>query len=175
LADLEAALAGHPAVQAAAACWEPQREALAACVVPRRGELPERAQLDTWLQSTMTDWILPAAYVAVEAIPLRGDGLPDRRALAADPTVARTLDAEAAAEPRSATERTLAPLWQQVLGVRRAGARENFFAHGGNLALGVELIERARAAGVPLKPEDVMYRPTIADLAAAADARSAGR
>ena len=175
LVDLEAALAGHPAVQAAAACWEPEREALVACVVPRRGELPPRAELDTWLQSTMTDWILPAAYVAVAAIPLRGDGLPRRAALASEPAVARTLAAELQAEPRSPTERRLATVWERVLGARRPRARDNFFAQGGTLARGVELIERARADGIPLEPDDVMYRPTIADLAAVVEARRAGR
>jgi len=175
LVDLEAALAGHPGVQAAAACWEPAHEALVACVVPRRGDLPPRAELDTRLQSTMRDWILPAAYAAVEAIPLRGDGLPDRGALAAEPAVARALAAAAEAEPRSTTERRLAAIWERVLGVRRAGAHDNFFAQGGNLVLGVELIERAREAGIPLDPEDMLHRPTIADLAAAVEARRAGR
>jgi acyl-coenzyme A synthetase/AMP-(fatty) acid ligase/aryl carrier-like protein len=169
--DLESALAGHPNVQSAAACWEPTHEALAACVVPRRSELPDRAQLDEWLQRTMTDWILPAAYVALEAIPLRADGLPDRRALAAAPAVTRTLAAGEDAEPRSATERKLATIWRQVLGVPRAGAHDNFFAHGGDLIRGVELVQRSRAVGIPIETDDVMYRPTIAELAAVADAR----
>ncbi len=171
LVDLELALASHPGVQTAAACWEPEREALLACVVPRRAELPARAQLDIWLQSTMTDWILPAAYVPVDAIPLRADGLPDRRALAAAPSVGRVLAAVEQAEPHSATERRLAPIWKQVLGVRHVGAHDNFFAQGGTLALGLELIERARAAGIPIEPDDMMYRPTIAELAAVADTR----
>jgi hypothetical protein len=119
----------------------------------------------------MTDWILPAAYITVDAIPLRADGIPDRRTLAADPAVARTLAAEAEAEPRSATERKLAAVWRQVLGVRHVGAHDTFFAHGGDLALGIELVERARAAGIPIEPGDVMYRPTIAELATIADAR----
>jgi non-ribosomal peptide synthetase component F/aryl carrier-like protein len=169
--DLETALAGHPGVQAAAACWEPEREALVACVVPRRTELPDRAQLDEWLQSTVADWILPAAFVPVDAIPLRPDGLPDRRTLAALPAVTRALDDEAGAEPRSATERRLAAVWRQVLGVRQPRAHDNFFAAGGNLILGLELVERAREAGIPIEPGDVMYRPTIAALAAAADGR----
>ncbi|MGN6187538.1 MAG: condensation domain-containing protein, partial [Conexibacter sp.] len=150
LVDLERALAAHPAVQAAAAGWEPERAVLVACLVPRRGEVPDRAQLDSWLQDTMTDWILPAAYVAVDAIPLRADGLPDRTALVADPPVARTLDATAEAAPHSATERKLAAIWRQVLGVREVRAHDNFFAPGGNLALGVELVERARAAGIAI-------------------------
>jgi acyl-CoA synthetase (AMP-forming)/AMP-acid ligase II len=171
LVDLETALATHPGVQAAAACWDPSREALVACVVPRRAEPPERRQLDEWLQRTMTDWILPAAYASIEAIPLRSDGLPDRGALASMPAVTRVLAEEADAEPRGATERKLAALWQQVLGVRRAGAHDNFFAAGGNLIDGVELVERAREAGVRIEPGDVMYRPTIAELAAIADER----
>jgi non-ribosomal peptide synthetase component F/acyl carrier protein len=171
LLDLETALAGHPGVQAAAACWEPEREALVACVVPRRAELPARAQLDEWLQRTMADWILPAVFVPVDAIPLRADGLPDRRALAAVPTVTRALEDEAGAEPRSATERRLAAVWRQVLGVRQPRAHDNFFAAGGNLILGLELVWRAREAGIAIEPDDVMYRPTIAALAAAADVR----
>jgi aryl carrier-like protein len=139
--------------------------------VPRRPQLPDREQLDEWLQRTMTDWILPAAYVALEAIPLRADGLPDRRALAAAPAVTRTLAAGADAGPRSATERKLATIWQQVLGVPRAGAHDNFFAHGGDLIRGVELVQRSRAVGIPIETDDVMYRPTIAELAAVADAR----
>jgi hypothetical protein len=119
----------------------------------------------------MTDWILPAAYASIEAIPLRPDGLPDRRALAAMPAVTRALAEQTDAEPRSATERKLAAAWKQVLGGRQPGAHENFFAAGGNLILGLELIARAREAGVRIEPEDVMFRPTIAALAAAADGR----
>src|SRR6185436_5085107 len=171
LRDLETALAAHPAVQAAAACWVPEHEALVGCVVPRRGELPERAQLDEWLQRTMADWILPAAYVAVAAIPPRPDGLPDRRALAASAPVQETLAQRADAEPRTPTERRLAGVWSQVLGVKRPGAHDNLFAEGGTLIDGIELVERARVAGIAIEPGDVMYRPTIAELAAIADAR----
>jgi len=171
LVALETALAAHPGVEAAATAWVPAQEALAACVVPRRAEAPDRAQLDAWLQRTMEDWILPAAYVAVDAIPLRADGLPDRDALAAHPAVAHTLTAAAGAEPRTPSERRLAEIWSRVLGVRRPGAHDNFFAHGGDLARGVELVERARGAGLRLEPGDVMYRPTIAELSATADSR----
>jgi hypothetical protein len=171
LADLETALATHPAVQATAVCWEPARERLVACVVPRRAQAPERQQLDEWLQRTMADWILPALYVTVEAIPLRPDGLPDRSALAVSATVVQALAEEADAEPRTATERKLAALWKHVLGVRRAGAHDNFFAEGGTLIHGMELVGRAREAKIPIDPGDVMYRPTIAELAAIADHR----
>jgi non-ribosomal peptide synthetase component F len=171
LRDVETALATHPGVQAAAACWEPTSEALVGCVVPRRAEPPERSQLDEWLQRTMADWILPACYAPLDAIPMRPDGLPDRGALAASPAVARALAQAGDGEPRTPTERELAAIWRQVLGVRRAGTRDNFFAQGGMLVHGVELVGRARAAGIAIETTDVMYRPTIAELAAIADAR----
>jgi hypothetical protein len=171
LRDVEDALTAHPGVQAAAACWEPEREALVACFVPRRAQAPERLELDEWLQRTMADWILPASYVAVDAIPLRADGLPDRRALAASPAVERALADDAGAEPQTAAERKLAAIWKQVLDVRRAGAHDNFFAAGGTLIDGIELAARAREAGLRIDPGDVMYRPTIAELATLAQQR----
>ena len=170
-ADLELALAAHPGVQAAAACWEPDREALVACVVPRRAQAPDRRELDAWLQRSMTDWILPAAYAALESIPARADGQPDRRALAAAPAVARALHEAAEAEARDATERRIAGLWREVLGVRRVRLHDNFFAAGGMLLDGLELVGRARAAGIAIDPADLMCRPTIAALAAIAERR----
>jgi non-ribosomal peptide synthetase component F/aryl carrier-like protein len=168
--DLEAALAAHPAVQDAAACWEPSAAALVACLVPRRTEAPARRELDAWLQRTMADWILPACFVAVEAIPRRADGLPDRRALAASPAVADAVAARgAAAAPQTRTERGLAAIWSKVLGERKPGLHDNFFTAGGNLIRGIELAGRAREAGIAIDPGDVMYRPSIAELAAIAD------
>ncbi|HET6448859.1 MAG TPA: condensation domain-containing protein [Conexibacter sp.] len=169
--DLEAALGTHPGVQTAAACWHAEREALVACLVPRRAEMPDRAQLDEWLQRTMTDWILPAAYARVQAIPLRADGLPDRRALASLAAVSHALSTQTDTPPRSPTERKLAALWQQVLDVRDPRAHDNFFAAGGTLIDGIELVERARATGIRIEPGDIMFRPTIAQLAAIADGR----
>jgi uncharacterized membrane protein len=109
--------------------------------------------------------------VRVEAIPMRPDGLPDRAALAASPAVARAVAAQAQAAPSTPSERKLAAIWEQVLGVRRTGADDNFFAAGGTLMTGIELASRARAAGIAIDPGAVMYRPTIAELAATADAR----
>lgn len=171
LDDVETTLAAHPALQTAATCWQPEHAALVACIVPRRAQAPTREQLDEWLQHTMDDWILPALYVTVDAIPLRADGLPDRRALAALPDVARVLSEQGASEPRTDTERKLAAIWKQVLGVRRVGANDNFFREGGTLTDGLELTGRAREAGIAIEPGDIMFRPTLAELASIADGR----
>lgn len=170
--DVETALTAHPGVQAAAVCWEPAHAALVACVVPRRSVVPDARELDDWLQRTMDDWILPAHYATIDDVPVRPDGLPDRRALAAAPAVAHALAAHAAsAAPQTRSERKLAAAWKKVLDQRDVGVHDNFFAVGGSLILGLELAGRAREEGVAVEPGLLMYRPSIAELAASADER----
>lgn len=170
LHDLEVVLAAHPGVAAAAGFWDERDETLVACLVPRRAQPPEPQELDRWLQEHMRDWVLPRRYLAVEAIPLRADGSPDRAALARQD--GQTLgDDPRRTAPQTATEKQLVAIWRQVLGRRDVGVHENLFALGGMLIDGVEAAERARAAGIPLHEPDLMLRPTIAELAALADER----
>jgi non-ribosomal peptide synthetase component F/aryl carrier-like protein len=169
--ELEATLAAHPQLAGAAVAWDAARETLVAYVAGRRGAVPEPAELDRWLQERMADWVLPGRYVAVDSVPRRADGAPDRAALAALPG-ARALgdDDPGRSAPRTRTEKKLQAIWKQVLDAQTVGVHESFFAHGGNLIRGVELIERARAEGISVREEDLMFRPTIAELAALADA-----
>jgi non-ribosomal peptide synthetase component F/acyl carrier protein len=173
LHDLEGALASHPGVAAAAATWDAASETLVACLVPRRAQPPEPRELDRWLQQHMRDWVLPRRYVAVDAVPRRADGSPDRAALGAGAAPGRVLgDDPARSAPRSRTEKQLAAIFKKVLDRREVGVHESFFALGGALIDGVEAIERARAAGLSLTPPDLMLRPTIAELAEMADERA---
>jgi non-ribosomal peptide synthetase component F len=168
--EIETALTAHPGLQAATTCWVAASESLVACVVARRAEAPGGDELDAWLQRTMADWVLPATYAAVEAVPLRADGLPDRAALAASPAVAQAQARRAAGgAPQTRAERTLAEAWKQVLGVRDVGVHDNFFAAGGTLALGLELISRAAKGGVRVQPGQLLFQPTIAELARLAE------
>jgi non-ribosomal peptide synthetase component F/acyl carrier protein len=165
---LEATLAAHPGVAAAATGWDAATATLTAYVVPRRGVPPDVAELDLWVQGRMEDWVLPARYVAVESVPLRPDGSPDREALARGggeplgPDPARGALA-------SRTEKKLQAIWKKVLGRRQIGANDSFYTLGGDLIRGVEMMERARRAGIAVSPEDLMVRPTIAELAAIAE------
>ncbi|MFC7469575.1 phosphopantetheine-binding protein [Actinomadura keratinilytica] len=63
-------------------------------------------------------------------------------------------------------ERTLARIWSEVLGVERVGAQDNFFDLGGDSILSMQVVSRARAAGIPLHSKDVFQRQTVAALAA---------
>ncbi|MCA1696298.1 MAG: condensation domain-containing protein, partial [Actinobacteria bacterium] len=68
--------------------------------------------------------------------------------------------------PRTPTEQTLAEVWAQVLGVDRVGVEDNFFELGGDSILSIQVISRARRAGLGLSPRDVFLYPTVASLAA---------
>lgn len=166
MALIERALGQHPSVERAAACWDPAASELVGCIVPRRSAAPEPRDLDAWLMRTIDDWILPARYVTVGEIPLRADGSPDRRALAA---IAAATPDDRPTAPQTPAERKLATIWKRVLDRRHVGVRDNFFAAGGNLALGLELIERARTAGIAIDAQELLFRPTIAEMAEAAE------
>jgi non-ribosomal peptide synthetase component F/acyl carrier protein len=165
---IEQTLAAHPGVAAVATAWDPGRALLTAYLVPRRGAPPETAELDRWLQERMPDWVLPGRYVAVARIPLRPDGSPDRTALASAGGEPLAPDPDRSA-PATRTEKKLQAIWRKLLGRRGIGVNDSFYALGGDLVGGLELIERARRAGIRIDPGDLLLRPTIAELAAIAD------
>src|SRR5262245_2574453 len=70
--------------------------------------------------------------------------------------------------PRTPTEQTLCALWSQVLGLERLGVHDNFFTLGGDSILAVQVIARARDAGLRLLPTHLFEHQTVAELAAAA-------
>jgi non-ribosomal peptide synthetase component F/aryl carrier-like protein len=165
---IEQTLAAHPGVAACATGWDAASAVLTAHVVPRRGAPPETAELDRWLQERMPDWVLPGRYLAVARIPLRADGSPDRAALARAGGEPLGPD-PARAQPATRTEKRLQSVWKKVLGRRGIGVNESFYALGGDLIRGIEMIERARRDGIRVSTEDLMLRPTIAELAAIAE------
>jgi amino acid adenylation domain-containing protein/non-ribosomal peptide synthase protein (TIGR01720 family) len=68
--------------------------------------------------------------------------------------------------PRTPTERILAQVWAEVLGVDRVGVEDNFFELGGDSVLSIQVVSRARQAGVELMSRDIFVHPTVASLAA---------
>jgi len=169
--QIEHTLAAHPGVAACATGWDADGAVLAAYVAPRRGAPPETAELDRWLQERMPDWVLPGRYVALAQLPRRADGSPDRAALARAGGEPLGPDPQRA-QPSTRTEKKLQSVWKKVLDRRGIGVNETFYALGGDLIRGLEMIERARREGIRIETEDLMLRPTIAELATIADRRS---
>jgi amino acid adenylation domain-containing protein len=132
----------------------------------RRAGVPAE-ELRTALRATLPEYMVPSAFVALDALPLTPNGKIDRAALPA-PAEVRS---GAVAAPRTATEAALAAIWGDVLGVAEVGVDDDFFDLGGHSLLAVRVVTKVRdrlGAEVPLRA--VFDAPTVAGLAAAVDA-----
>ena len=106
--------------------------------------------------------MVPAAVVVLDALPLTVNGKLDKRALPAPEYQA--VDSYRA--PSDAVEEILAGIYAQVLGVDRVGVDDSFFELGGDSILSMQVVARARAAGVLCRPRDVFVEQSVARLAA---------
>jgi amino acid adenylation domain-containing protein len=165
--EIEAALRRQPGVREAAAVVRDgeQGERLVAYVVPTaEGDIDVPA-LRRALRATLPDYMVPAAFVPLASLPLTPNGKIDRAALPAP----RWMGMEAGGRrtaPHSATERALASLWSDVLGVESVGVHDSFFDLGGDSLLSIRLVEGIRARlGVDLGVSDLFRAPTPAGLA----------
>jgi amino acid adenylation domain-containing protein len=167
LGEIEAALRAQPSVGEAVVVLRKRTGGepwLVAYVVARAGgpELSAR-ELRERLGTRLPEYMVPAAFVVLEALPLTTSGKVDRRAL---PAPERSREDSASHEPpRTAVEQTLAEVWAQVLGHERVGIHDNFFELGGDSILAIQIISRAAQAGVHLTAKQLFTQPTVAKLA----------
>ncbi|MFE2696740.1 non-ribosomal peptide synthetase [Streptomyces mirabilis] len=166
LGEVEAALARHPRVAAAAArvVEHDGHKRLVGYAVPRGGDTPAPADLRAALARTLPDHLVPAVVVPLERLPLGATGKLDRRALP-DPVWSAAVATEGTRPPRTAAERTLAAIWSEVLGVPDVGATDNYFGLGGDSILGIQIVSAARRAGLALTPRHLFQHQTVAELA----------
>jgi amino acid adenylation domain-containing protein/non-ribosomal peptide synthase protein (TIGR01720 family) len=171
LGEIEAVLRQHPAVREAAVLARedtPGEQRLVAYLVPQPEQAPSITDLRQSLQAQVPEHMLPSAFIFLEALPLTTNGKLDRRLLPAPDAARPALDSSFAA-PRTPFERSLAAIWQQVLGIAEVGIHDNFFALGGDSILSIQIIARARQAGLQLSPRQIFEHQTIAGLAAVAE------
>ncbi|MFE7813012.1 non-ribosomal peptide synthase/polyketide synthase, partial [Streptomyces sp. NPDC057433] len=163
--EVEAALLAHPDVSEAVVTAREHagRLMLVAHLVPAGDTAPTADELRLALRRTLPDHMVPAAFVPLARIPRTSSGKTDRRALPAPP--AQPDPATTYVAPRPGTEETLAAIWADVLRVERVGARDNFFALGGDSILSIQIVSRARRAGLALTTKDVFRHQTVAELA----------
>ncbi|MEW2165596.1 non-ribosomal peptide synthase/polyketide synthase [Streptomyces sp. NPDC007084] len=167
LGEVEAALARHPAVSAAAArvAEHDGHRRLIGYAVPAAGGLPDPAELRAFLSHTLPDHLVPAIVVPLDRLPLGATGKLDRRAL---PDPEWSAGTGTGRPPATPAERTLAAIWCQALGVPEVGADDNYFTLGGDSVLGIQIVSAARRAGLALSPRHLFTHQTLAELAAAA-------
>ncbi|WP_329793948.1 amino acid adenylation domain-containing protein [Lentzea sp. DG1S-22] len=125
------------------------------------------AELRAFLREQLPDYLVPSAFVTLDALPLTANGKLDRRALPEPPAP----EADGAhVAPRTEGERALAGIWERLLGAARVGVHDNFFELGGDSIASLQVVARARAAGLGLAVADLFTHQTVAELAAAATA-----
>jgi amino acid adenylation domain-containing protein len=161
LASVEAALVEHERVREAAVVVRGGR-----IVAYVGGEaLPGALDLAAQVKRCLPEYLVPAAFVAVPALPRTPHQSVDRAGL---PDVS-ALESGAGTDfvaPRDGVEQELAQLWREVLGAERVGARDNFFELGGHSLLATKLVARIRAAyGVAMPIRTLFDHPTVAGLA----------
>uniref|UniRef100_UPI001428A884 non-ribosomal peptide synthetase n=1 Tax=Streptomyces hygroscopicus TaxID=1912 RepID=UPI001428A884 len=140
----------------------PGEPRLVAYAVPEAGAALDGAELRAQAATALPEYMVPAAVVVLDALPLTPNGKTDRKALPA-PEYATTAPADG---PRTPREELLCSLFAEVLGLERIGVHDSFFDTGGDSIMSIQLVRRARNAGIKLTPRDVFEQKTVAGLAA---------
>jgi len=169
LGEIEKMLRTHAAVQnAVVLCREdtPGQNQLVAYVIPATEAKLEPTTLRIYLQMKLPDYMLPAAFVLLDALPLTPNGKVDRRALP-QPDQTHRAQATAFVPPRTPLEELVTDVWRDLLNVEQISVNDNFFALGGHSLLATQMVARLRT----LLHTDVTVRtlfdcPTIAQLSA---------
>ncbi|WP_212986930.1 non-ribosomal peptide synthase/polyketide synthase [Actinoplanes auranticolor] len=164
--EVEAALLARPGVTEAVvvAHADPAgHQRLVAYLVTADGRDPGSATLRSWLKQSLPDYLVPSVFVLLDRLPVTASGKVDRRALPA-PALPAGDDREYVA-PRTDTERQLAEIWAGVLGADRVGVTDNFFTLGGDSILSIQVVSRARQAGLRVSSKDIFLHQNIAELA----------
>ncbi|MCA2211608.1 MupA/Atu3671 family FMN-dependent luciferase-like monooxygenase [Jidongwangia harbinensis] len=172
LGEVEAALAAHPAVEAAVAAVRGTgaERMLVGYAVPRPGTpMPAAEALREFLADRLPEAMIPATFGRLDELPLTPNGKVDRRRLPEPGTGAADRPHE---PPVGPTEELVAGVWRELLPVDAVGRSDSFFALGGNSLLVVRARARLIAAtGVDVTLLDLFRYPTVAALAAVLDAR----
>ncbi|KSO21592.1 non-ribosomal peptide synthetase [Pseudomonas aeruginosa] len=169
LGEIEARLLEHPWVREAAVLAVDGKQLVGYVVLESEGG-DWREVLAAHLAASLPEYMVPAQWLALERMPLSPNGKLDRKALPA-PEVSVAQAGYSA--PRTAVERTLAEIWQDLLGVERVGLDDNFFSLGGDSIVSIQVVSRARQAGLQLSPRDLFQHQNIRSLALAAKAGAA--
>jgi amino acid adenylation domain-containing protein/non-ribosomal peptide synthase protein (TIGR01720 family) len=176
LGEIESALGRHPELQETVVVTvredAPGDRRLVAYASPSGATAPGVRELRAYLKDCLPEYMIPSAFVMLDALPLSPNGKVDRKALPA-PEQSREALAEEFVAPREGAEEVLARIWSEVLGVERVGVHDNLFELGGDSILSLQVTARARQAGLQLTPRQVFEHPTVAELAALASAAPA--
>ena len=166
--EIEAVLAQHPGVAECvvnAVVNEEAEKFLAAYVVAAEGQQLETAELRTYVRAKLPEYMVPASFVIMDALPLTANGKVNRHALPAPGNTSMLKDASFVG-PRTPTEKTLTEIWTQTLHLDRIGVADNFFELGGNSLTATRVMSRVRTLlKVELPLRAIFESPTVGEFA----------
>jgi amino acid adenylation domain-containing protein len=167
LGEIEAALYEHPAVKDAVVVARdigPGEKQLAAYLVSDQEQSSSVSEIRTLLKRRLPDYMVPAAFVMLERLPLTENGKVDRRALPAPGEMRPDLEA-AFAPPRTLVEEVLADAWAEVLGLNQVGIDDNFFELGGDSIRSIQVLTKTQKRGVSFSLQQLFEYQTVRELA----------
>ena len=167
LGEVESSLRRDPSVRDAAVIVREGPERRLAAFVVAEGDIPIEADLRRRLRERLPEVMVPSTILVLDTLPLSANGKVDRRALAAIEATVGPRSAPQVA-PRNEVESTLARIAAGLLGEASIGVEEDLLGLGIDSIQIIQLVSRARAAGLAIDPMQVFRRPTIAGLAATA-------
>ncbi|MDF5721897.1 MAG: amino acid adenylation domain-containing protein [Rhizonema sp. PD37] len=169
LGEIEAALTNHPAVDNAVVLLRsdvPGRQRLVGYVLTGAGEALTSTELLQYLTTKLPTYMVPSIIVIVGEWPLTPNGKIDRLALPV-PEIPSSTGATSLGATNE-TEEILSTIWAEVLGLETVHPEDNFFALGGDSIISLQIVSRAREAGLDIHPKDVFAAPSLYQLAALA-------
>ncbi|APE35245.1 hypothetical protein BOX37_16280 [Nocardia mangyaensis] len=163
LGEIDAALTAHPDLDYAVTLGvtaDSGATVLVSYVLPRDSVAVDTEEVARFVGTCLPAHMVPTLVIALAEIPLTPNGKLDRAALPAP-----VFGAAGSRAPEGPVETRIAELFAQVLGVREVGAQDSFFAAGGDSILSIQLVSRARSAGISFTPQQVFEHRTVAGLA----------
>jgi len=165
--EVEAALTAHPAVGEAVVVGRQDGAGdtrLVGYWVPSGPFVPTTSELRSFLKTRLPDFMIPAAFVSLEGLPVGPTGKLDRAALPAPDSARPDLDS-AYVPPSTPAQKMLADIWASVLGVERVGIHDNFFDLGGDSILSIQVAARAMQSNLDIDASMLFECQTIAEVA----------
>ncbi|HYO54876.1 amino acid adenylation domain-containing protein, partial [Archangium sp.] len=166
LGEIEAVLGKHQSVEKGLVVVRedvPGNKRLVAYVVPQPETELDSERLEEFMGERLPEYMVPSAFVLLNALPLTPNGKVDRKAL--PPPGENRAEVESYVAPRNLNEELLAGIWAELLSVEKVGIHDNFFELGGHSLLSVKILSRVRAIfDVELSVLDIFEQPTVAQL-----------
>ncbi|NMZ19529.1 non-ribosomal peptide synthetase [Pseudomonas rhodesiae] len=157
LGEIETRLLQHPSVREAVVLVQGGKQ-LVAYLVPQ-GDAP--GDLKGWLLNSLPEYMVPTHWVHLAKLPVTANGKLDRKALPLPDAAPQ----QAYSAPQNPMQQALAAIWSDVLGVSQVGLDDNFFELGGDSIISIQVVSRARQAGIRLSPRDLFQYQSVRGLA----------